>query len=563
MRYLAAALLCARALAAAVVGDTSLAPASANLAAQAPGIRMPPQTLYVFGINSPVIQLSPTALGPAAATWNMTYSNISSAAFAPGMIGLGQAAYTTTLAGTAGATVSFQFVGTGVSLLGSAGFFDVLDWRVDGIAHNPTGSAGENQNAGFGWEAEVAWARDLAWGLHQCTLVVQTTYERVVLMEVMVLTGIEGATLTDSPTDTIRQITPAVDGTGSANAALNATGKWAVHTPDEGDILTRAAFPESGYTVLRTNTSGATLRYTLPPRTAYVEVWGSTGWQFANYTVTLTPPPPFNPPVLTYVANTAFYVPAYILSWAILDPKVDYVLEFKAVSGGWSEVWNVQYFVANETSAADVGRAGGVPLAAVAGGIAGAFVAGLALAALIGLALFRVYRNKHENHPVFEVDNGHDARPQPFYAPPASQAPEMQGYGDGVLGLGAANASRASLPVSPVPDSSTGDTSHRSSSSRTHTMHAVNGDTPPAPWKPSREPVRRGTAPAPLPLTVQERDSGAHVIHIVEYVPPAYDDSLRHSRSAPTATTSSAGRDELVDDPAKPGGVRPLPSTPF
>lgn len=108
--------------------------------------------------------------------------------------------------------------------------------------------------------------------------------------------------------------------------------------------VSRQAFPSSGYTVLRTNAT-ASLQYVLPKRTSYVEVWGSTGWGFANYTVTLTPSPPFNPPVITYSANTAYYVPAYILSWAILDPNVDYVLEFKS-SGGWSEVYNVQYFLA-------------------------------------------------------------------------------------------------------------------------------------------------------------------------------------------------------------------------
>lgn len=164
----------------------------AILAAQTNGIPMPPQGIYVLGINSPLIQLTPTVLGPPSTTWNMSYSNISSTTFVPGMISLGQASYVTSLQGTNGATLTFQFVGTGVSLLGSAGFFDVLDWRVDGVAFNPDGSSGSNQNAGFGWEAEVAWVRDLTWGLHTCTLVVQTTYDKVVLYEVMVLTGIEG-----------------------------------------------------------------------------------------------------------------------------------------------------------------------------------------------------------------------------------------------------------------------------------------------------------------------------------------------------------------------------------
>lgn len=83
----------------------------------------------------------------------------------------------------------------------------------------------------------------------------------------------------------------------------------------------------------------------VPKRVAYVEVWGSTGWGFDNYTVTVTPTPPFNPPVITYSAETAYYVPGYILSSAILDPSVDYQIEYKSF-GGTAEICNVQYFLA-------------------------------------------------------------------------------------------------------------------------------------------------------------------------------------------------------------------------
>ncbi|WOO84376.1 uncharacterized protein LOC62_06G007899 [Vanrija pseudolonga] len=567
----------------AVSVSSSLEPPAKILAAQTNGIPMPPQGIYVFGINSPHIQLTPTVLGPPSQTWNMSYSNISAASFVPGMISLGQASYVTSLQGTGGATLTFQFVGTGVSLLGSAGFFDVFDWRVDGVPYNPDGSASSNQNAGFGWEAEVAWVRDLPWGLHTCTFVVQTTYDKVVLYEVMVLTGIEGAVLTDSPTDTLRQIEPAVDGVRSPSTHFNTTGRWEVYTPNEGDAVSRQAFPSSGYTVLRTNVT-ASLHYVLPKRTAYVEVWESTGWGFANYTVTLTPSPPLNPPVITYSANTAYYVPAYILSWAILDPNVDYVLEFQSY-GGWSEVYNIQYFLANETSpTVDTGKSSGVSVAALAGGIAGAFIAGVFVCALAALALFRSYKKKQPSQPVFEVDHSHDARPEPFYHSPGAPGPElvplmseMQGYGDGVLGLNAAaSASNRAVDMSPVSpaspvrsgragtddaSSSSGGASRHSSRHTGPSMHVTNDAFAPATFKSPRnssavpEHRNRGSAPAPLPLTEQERDSGAQVIHIVEYVPPAYDDNLR-------ATTSGSTRGDVTDDPAKPGGVRPLPTTP-
>lgn len=159
------------------------------------GIPMPPQGIYPFSVNTPLVQMSPTGLGPPSQVWNMTYTNISSLDFYPGMIGLGQAQYTTTLDSSSAigaASVTFQFVGTGVSFLGSAGFFDVLDWRVDGVSSLPVGSNGLNPDMGFGLSAEVAWARNLEWGLHNCTLIVQNTYQEVMLREVIIQTGIQG-----------------------------------------------------------------------------------------------------------------------------------------------------------------------------------------------------------------------------------------------------------------------------------------------------------------------------------------------------------------------------------
>lgn len=186
--------------------------------------------------------------------------------------------------------------------------------------------------------------------------------------------------------------------------------------------------------------------------------------------------------------------------------------------------------------------------------------------------------------PMFEVDSGHDARPEPFYAPsPGALAhervrlmSEMQGYADGELGLGAATAmATATSHASPrrssqgIGDDATssgaggGDASSPRSSRTTFKSPRLS-------LVPELQlPLRR--ANAPLPVTVQERDSGAHVIHIVEYVPPAYDASLRAATptgtgTAPSATTLTAPtasmEGTLEDDPIKPGGLRPLPSAP-
>lgn len=149
----------------------------------------PPQGIYMIGVTSPLVQLSPAGLGSPAQTWNMSFTNITNDKFVPGMIGLGQASFVTSLQGTAGASVHMQFVGTGLSLLGSAGLFDALDWRVDGIPYNPESGA---INMGFAWAAEVAWVRNLPYGLHNVSMGVKQTYDKVTISEAMITTGIQG-----------------------------------------------------------------------------------------------------------------------------------------------------------------------------------------------------------------------------------------------------------------------------------------------------------------------------------------------------------------------------------
>lgn len=157
---------------------------------------------------------------------------------------------------------------------------------------------------------------------------------------------------------------------------------------------------------------------------------------------------------------------------------------------------------------------------------------------------------------------------------------ETQGYDDGLLGLNPATSASGHQPLSPASPgrthpveegTSSGDASRTSSGRTTTPLYAMNDTSAPATFKtlpPSRAaapPHRRGSAPPPLPLTVQERDSGAQVIHLIEYVPPAYDDNRRAARrSSASSLTSGRGDadDPPADDPVKPGGVRPLPLTP-
>lgn len=186
----------------------------------------------------------------------------------------------------------------------------------------------------------------------------------------------------------------------------------------------------------------------------------------------------------------------------------------------------------------------------------------------------------------FEVDHSSEPHLAPFMSSRGARIlertplmAEMQGPADGVLAMnGTARDSNASLtrPRDTTVTSSSaggdGDTdTRRHSSQHTDSALLIKSPTPristteliiktaPTPRISTAElQLRRGNAPSPLPVTVQERDSGAQVIHTVEYVPPAYDATLPHSAAAvPVSPT-----DATDDDPNKRAGLRPLPTLP-
>ncbi|WOO84381.1 uncharacterized protein LOC62_06G007904 [Vanrija pseudolonga] len=578
MRYLLRAVALLPVISAQTTNSKSASSASsATVSAppQASTIPMPPQRVYPLGIDSPLLQLNPVVIGPPSQGWNLSYSNISNSHFVPGMTGIGWASFETTLAGSSGASLSFQFVGTGVSLLGYVGLFDELDWRVDGVQSNDT------PDFAYGYQSEVAWARNLPWGLHNCSLRVTSTDDKVVLTEAIVMTGIEGAALVSSSADPLRK-GPSTLNASEINQGAQVTINWALYTPNEGDSIMQAAYPPGGYTVLTTNSTGA-IQYTLPKNTAFAEVWGSAGYGFGNYSVTITPPPPFNPPVIKYSANNAYYMPAIVLSWAILDPSQDYV-PHRSVAVAILCFQCDEYDEYADLDESQCQQRGGARRVRRHSGRrhqltqAGTIVACLAVSSLVAFALIRKYKKKSESSRLaFEVDHSPEPHLAPFLSNRGAHAventplmPEMQGHSAGVLGLDgdrAAHSSNTSLPrprEHTVTSSSGGaDLDGDSDTRRQSSLHT---DSPPILIKtPPRISTpelhlqpRRGTAPVPLPVTVQERDSGAQVIHIVEYVPPAYDATLPHS----SAVVAASPTDAVDDDPFKRDGLRPLPTLP-
>lgn len=109
------------------------------------------------------------------------------------------------------------------------------------------------------------------------------------------------------------------------------------------------AFPVGGYMVLGAHSRvGYTtfLQVDVPARASFVELYGSIGAEFADYTITFTPPPQFSPPATLYSANSLYYAPWVVLGFAVLDPAVNYTLRLESVTDGRLEVYNLAYLTA-------------------------------------------------------------------------------------------------------------------------------------------------------------------------------------------------------------------------
>lgn len=119
----------------------------------------------------------------------MTYSDTTTAAnLTTSAFGVGRPTYTATGASPGWysyTTINVQFVGTGIALIGSGSPTDNVSWKCDLLDHNKTDHVGEN------WLAELAYARNLDWGVHSCVFNIFSTTQMTV-REVMILTGMQG-----------------------------------------------------------------------------------------------------------------------------------------------------------------------------------------------------------------------------------------------------------------------------------------------------------------------------------------------------------------------------------
>ncbi|WOO84372.1 uncharacterized protein LOC62_06G007896 [Vanrija pseudolonga] len=283
---------------------------------------------------------------------------------------------------------------------------------------------------------ELAWVRGLSWGLHSCDIAVQTTRAQVVVTELLILTGIPDAVLRNGPGGArtkVHAVQPNKMLTADWSSHQANGSPWEVNQPFQGGHgestspfkpEEQGSFPAAPdyYYVLRTNTSGSSVTYKVPPRTSFIELWGTAGWGFANYTVTFTPTPPFSPPNGPYVPFSPYYSPNQVLSFTVLDPSITYSLRVDTVSDGTMEVYAVQYFTDNGTTVSthSGGTSTGISVGALAGGIVGGLLGGAAICAVIGLVVFNQYKRRNKpvsagrfivDHP--EVDPFPQAEPAP------------------------------------------------------------------------------------------------------------------------------------------------------
>lgn len=195
------------------------------------GIPAPQQALYSIPVSSPVVRFTPSNLGTPDLAWSLTFPASLNTNSSAGPLGLGQAACSTSL-GNRSANIDIQFVGTGISIIGVGGPNDVVVWSCDtsssaaatmGLTSTmfaqptlapasavpstpapaantmvmtmdgiPMTMASVGPNLGTTSLGELAFARNLLWGPHSCSLSVVSTSPQITVLEVLITTGMQG-----------------------------------------------------------------------------------------------------------------------------------------------------------------------------------------------------------------------------------------------------------------------------------------------------------------------------------------------------------------------------------
>ncbi|WOO84371.1 uncharacterized protein LOC62_06G007895 [Vanrija pseudolonga] len=440
-----------------LLGLNTVAAASVPHALTARDIPVPQQAIYTLPVSSPVVRFSPRNLGTPDIAWSLTFPASLNSNSTSGPLGLGEAACSTSL-GNRSANIDIQFVGTGISIIGVGGPNDIVVWGCDtsssaastmgltstmfapptlagGSAVPPSTTAtpmvmtmngipmtmaSVGPNLGTTSLGELAFARNLAWGLHSCSLSVVSTSPQITVLEVLITTGVQG---------TSKNRVFAVDATGMASSSfMSADGQpWEVYTPQQQPVSEDwlAFQPPQGYKVLRSKVKGQFLHFKIPAGTTFFEIYGSIGFGFSDYTLTISPVPPFNPGA-SYTANSPYYAPWQLLGFAVLDPNVsDYMIMIEVSSNAWIEIYGVEYMTDHSTPsngtnstthttsisaphAASV-EAGTIRLHAgeLAGVIVGTFVGAVALCVAVGWFLFGRYKKQPPPASPFMVDTQH------------------------------------------------------------------------------------------------------------------------------------------------------------
>ncbi|KAL1413782.1 hypothetical protein Q8F55_001564 [Vanrija albida] len=198
--------------------------------------------------------------------------------------------------------------------------------------------------------------------------------------------------------------------------------------------------------MLSTNTSGATLQFSSPRNTSLISIIGSVGSAIGLYNVQISPPPYFGPNSWDGLSgySTTFGVMTDNVLWFVsVDPTVVYTIVVTFVGGPvgshW-DFWGAQFLITS-----------GVPIGAVAGGIAGGLVVIIALAILI----WRVRKREKAARTLlahFTVDNS-----PPDTSPDDPQQPMTQvvrNNSSGIDLLSNHGRNRSSVDTTPLSPSS-------------------------------------------------------------------------------------------------------------
>lgn len=271
---------------------------------------------YSFKVTdmSPMFAYSPSSSGTADQTWNQTWSQTNWSQWMTGqdMMGQGFSSHTTTFAG---ATVSISFLGTGVTFTGDAsGSVSVI---VDGGSDSPSDVSAVNTTVGQ--------ATGLDYAYHTVTLKLHSGELALQSAQIATYIGGSGARAVKQSMASLTEHTDQL-WYMSDNITANDKNAWTASTSMCGYLAQDNSYCYGAYDRVGTSSPSAWMSFDIPANTAIALLYGTVGYGYGDYSITVQPTPYNSPSNVTLNGHSPWLGLNSVTFFAALDPTVQYKL---------------------------------------------------------------------------------------------------------------------------------------------------------------------------------------------------------------------------------------------